>query len=71
MKDMVYYYRHNKDFPLSWDIEWAEYRFKKKFGRDPYRLIINPLDRKSFEELNSEYEIVENSTIENRRFGLV
>lgn len=48
MIEFLYIFRDNPDRPIVTDVEWASFRFLRRFQREPTTLLVNPAEEKEF-----------------------
>lgn len=65
----LYVFRDDPKREISTDVEWACFRFQRRFEKEPSRLLVNPDEEKEFVDLWLKVEIDEG--IQKGFFGVV
>lgn len=69
MDEFLYWFRDNPKRELKTDIEWATFKFQRRFdGKQPSILFVNPTEEKEFEGLG--FDIKTDNRIGTGFFGI-
>lgn len=69
--DFLYWFRDNPERDLTTDVEWATERFRRKFGKEPSKLLVNSNEIINFNSLELSIRIEMDSRISQGYIGVL